>query len=160
MLSGPPPGYSPRPTQHHQHHQQQQYQYQDPYQDPFQDPERDQYQEHYQQQRQAQQQQQRQWPAPGENMAYAREESWWKPKYWRKRTWAIVVPVIIIVLIIVIVVPVKVTESNRYPNYTRLDYSLADTCEFDILPSPPWRLGTWHLKEIGVEVGYDEKPES
>ena len=67
---------------------------------------------------------------------------------------------LVIVLIIVIVVPVKVTESNRYPNYTRLDYSLADTCEFDILPSPPWRLGTWHLKEIGVEVGYDEKPES
>lgn len=70
-------------------------------------------------------------------MAYAREEPWWKPKYWRKRTWAIVVPVIIIVLIIVIVVPVKVTESNRYPNYTRLDYSLADTCEFGVLPPPP-----------------------
>lgn len=56
-------------------------------------------------------------------------EPWWKPKYWRKRTWAIVVPIIIIVLIIVIVVPVKVAEANAYPDYTALNYSLSDECK-------------------------------
>jgi hypothetical protein len=58
------------------------------------------------------------------------DEPWWKPKYWRKTTWAIVIIIALIIIVIVIVVPVKVTEANRYPNYSRLDYALADECEF------------------------------
>ncbi|KAI0977189.1 concanavalin A-like lectin/glucanase domain-containing protein [Xylaria arbuscula] len=59
-------------------------------------------------------------------MAYAGSQPWWRASHWRKRTWAIVGLVAAIILIIVIVVPVKVTEANRYPNYSKLDYSLAD----------------------------------
>ncbi|GAW19030.1 hypothetical protein ANO14919_085140 [Xylariales sp. No.14919] len=59
-------------------------------------------------------------------MVYAGNEPWWKPKYWRKRTWAIVGVIIAVIIIIVVVVPVKVAEANRYPNYSKLDYSLAD----------------------------------
>ncbi|KAI0910652.1 concanavalin A-like lectin/glucanase domain-containing protein [Ustulina deusta] len=60
------------------------------------------------------------------NMAYAANEPWWQPRYWRKRTWAIVGVIVAIIIIIVIVVPVKVAEANRYPNYSKLDYTLAD----------------------------------
>ncbi len=62
-------------------------------------------------------------------MAYAANEPWWQPRYWRKRTWAIVGVIVAIIIIIVIVVPVKVAEANRYPNYSKLDYTLADECK-------------------------------
>jgi hypothetical protein len=62
-------------------------------------------------------------------MDYAEDEPWWKPRYWRKRTWAIVAAIVAVILIIVIVVPVKVAQANRYPNYSKLDYSLVDECE-------------------------------
>ncbi|KAI1639680.1 concanavalin A-like lectin/glucanase domain-containing protein [Biscogniauxia mediterranea] len=54
-------------------------------------------------------------------------QPWWKPKYWKKRTWAIVAVIAAIILVIVIVVPVEVAKSNRYPNYSQLNYSLSDT---------------------------------
>lgn len=60
-------------------------------------------------------------------MAYAKYEPWWKPQYWRIRTW-VIVGVVVAIIIIAIVVPVKVTEANRYPNYSTLDYSLTDEC--------------------------------
>jgi hypothetical protein len=58
-----------------------------------------------------------------------KSEPWWKPRYWRKRTWAIVAAIVVVLLIIIIVVPIKVIEANRYPNYTKLNYSLADECK-------------------------------
>lgn len=59
-------------------------------------------------------------------MGYAGEQPWWKPRYWRKRTWAIVGVVAAVILIIIIVVPIKVAQANRYPNYAKLDYTLVD----------------------------------
>ncbi len=92
------------------------------------------------------------WPPRQETMEYAptpRAEPWWKPKYWRKKTWAIVAPIVIVILIIIIVVPVKVAEANRYPDYTRLDYSLSDECKPQIIPS---------IIRLGYEVrGYERK---
>lgn len=64
-------------------------------------------------------------------MAYPGDEPWWKPRYWRKRTWAIVGVVVAVIIVIVIVVPVEVAQANRYPNYSTLDYSLVDECEFN-----------------------------
>ncbi|KAJ8131649.1 hypothetical protein O1611_g1974 [Lasiodiplodia mahajangana] len=60
------------------------------------------------------------------SMAYAKNEAWWNPKYWSKKTWAAVGVVVAAIIVIVIVVPVKVSEANRYPNYSKLDYSLVD----------------------------------
>ncbi|RYP79718.1 hypothetical protein DL770_006560 [Monosporascus sp. CRB-9-2] len=84
-----------------------------------------------------------QW-AEQRDMGYAQNEPWWKPKYWRKRTWAIVAAIVIVILIVVIVVPVKVAEANRYPDYTRLDYSLID--EYS---------GTEFLDKFDYFTGYD-----
>lgn len=61
-------------------------------------------------------------------MAYIKDQPWWKPQHWRVRTW-VIAGVVLVVIIIAIVVPVKVTEANRYPNYSTLDYSLIDECE-------------------------------
>ncbi|OTB07699.1 glycoside hydrolase family 16 protein [Hypoxylon sp. CI-4A] len=66
------------------------------------------------------------------NMAYSQQPTpaakapWWNARYWRKRTWAIVAAIIVVILIIVIVVPIEVTKANKYPDYSRLNYSLSD----------------------------------
>lgn len=59
-------------------------------------------------------------------------EPWYKPKYWQKRTWALVLSSIAIIIIIVVVVPVEVTKNhkgNSYPDYTKLNYTLLETCK-------------------------------
>ncbi|KAI1415307.1 glycoside hydrolase family 16 protein [Hypoxylon sp. FL1857] len=61
-------------------------------------------------------------------MAYEYEQpvSRWNPRSWRKRTWAIIAAVVVVILIVVIVTPVEVAKANRYPDYSRLNYSLSD----------------------------------
>lgn len=63
-------------------------------------------------------------------MAYRGSAPWYQPRYWTKRTWVIVGLIAAVILVIVIVVPVEVTKANRYPNYSKLQYSLADECKF------------------------------
>ncbi|KAI0872886.1 concanavalin A-like lectin/glucanase domain-containing protein [Hypoxylon argillaceum] len=82
--------------------------------------------------------------APGTAMAYPGDEPWWKPRYWRKRTWAIVGVVVAVIIVIVIVVPVEVAQANRYPNYSTLDYSLVD--EYS---------GTTFFDKFDYFTGYD-----
>ncbi|KAJ2970491.1 hypothetical protein NUW58_g9679 [Xylaria curta] len=77
-------------------------------------------------------------------MGYAEYQPWWKPKYWRKRTWAIVGVIVAIIIVIVVVVPVKVAEANRYPNYSKLNYALAD--EYS---------GSTFFDKFNYFVGYD-----
>ncbi|KAI0433056.1 concanavalin A-like lectin/glucanase domain-containing protein [Xylaria sp. FL1042] len=78
------------------------------------------------------------------DMAYAGSEPWWKPRYWRKTTWGIVGVIIAVIIVIVIVVPVKVSEANRYPNYSKLDYALSD--EYS---------GSTFFDNFDYYVGYD-----
>ncbi|WXC49681.1 hypothetical protein QX201_009358 [Fusarium graminearum] len=52
---------------------------------------------------------------------------WWNPRYWRKGIWAAVILAFVVVLIIVIAVSVTKVKENRYPDYSPLSYSLADT---------------------------------
>ncbi|KAI0470964.1 glycoside hydrolase family 16 protein [Xylariaceae sp. FL0804] len=61
-----------------------------------------------------------------DDMAAGRQ-AWSRPGSWGKKTWAIVAAVVAVVLVIVIVVPVEVAKANRYPDYSKLNYSLADT---------------------------------
>lgn len=53
---------------------------------------------------------------------------WWNPKYWSKRT-RIIVGILtgIIVLIIIIAAAVAGSKASSYPDYTPLNYSVADT---------------------------------
>lgn len=78
-------------------------------------------------------------PPPRRNMTQQPSAPWWNPRYWRKRTWAIAVTIFIIILVIVIVVPVEVVKANRYPDYTALNYSLADECR------SLWLLRCWSV---------------
>ncbi|KAI1466289.1 glycoside hydrolase family 16 protein [Daldinia caldariorum] len=81
---------------------------------------------------------------PQRNMHEQSAAPWWNPRSWRKRTWAIVVAAVVIILVIVIVVPIEVTKANRYPNYTKLNYALAD--EYS---------GTTFFDKFNYFVGYD-----
>ncbi|KAH9909969.1 glycoside hydrolase family 16 protein [Xylariomycetidae sp. FL2044] len=56
----------------------------------------------------------------------AASQPWYQPRYWRKRTWAFVVIAIIIAIVVAVVPAVLVTRANRYPDYSQLNYSLAD----------------------------------
>lgn len=56
-------------------------------------------------------------------------EPWWNVRYWRKRTWAIVIVVLVAAIVAGAVAGVLVTKANRYPDYSQLNYSLEDTCK-------------------------------
>ena len=49
------------------------------------------------------------------------------PKNWSKRCWIILAVALVIIAIIIIVVAVVVSRANRYPDYSKLNYSLVDT---------------------------------
>ena len=54
----------------------------------------------------------------------------WNPKGWSRRSKVVAVIGVVVILFIIIVVPVAVVESrdNRYPDYSKLNYQLTDTC--------------------------------
>ncbi|ORY71581.1 concanavalin A-like lectin/glucanase domain-containing protein [Pseudomassariella vexata] len=53
--------------------------------------------------------------------------SQWNFRTWRKRTWAIIATVLIAIIIAAVVAGVLVSKANRYPDYSKLSYSLKDT---------------------------------
>ncbi|TDZ12860.1 putative glycosidase [Colletotrichum spinosum] len=52
---------------------------------------------------------------------------WWNPRGWTKRIWAGVGAAIIIIIVIVVAVVVTQNNKNRYPDYSKLSYTLSDT---------------------------------
>ncbi|KAI1342054.1 glycoside hydrolase family 16 protein [Xylariaceae sp. FL0016] len=74
----------------------------------------------------------------------AEDQPWWKPKYWRKRTWAIVAVLIAIIIAAAVVAGVLVSKANQYPEYSALSYSLQDTYE-----------GTSFFDNFDYFTGYD-----
>lgn len=60
----------------------------------------------------------------------------WNPRSWSRRIWLIIGTVIIVIVVAVVgaVVGVRATRNNSsksdsYPNYTRLNYTLIDSCK-------------------------------
>ncbi|KAH9989997.1 glycoside hydrolase family 16 protein [Xylariaceae sp. FL0662B] len=78
------------------------------------------------------------------DMGHRANQPWYNPKYWRKRTWAIVAIIIIAIIIVVVVTPIEVAKANRYPNYTKLNYTLSD--EYS---------GTTFFDKFNYFTGYD-----
>lgn len=63
---------------------------------------------------------------PRSNMSrYVGVQPWYK----RKRTWVISAVVVVIAIIVAVVAGVLVSKANRYPDYTKLNYSIQDTCK-------------------------------
>jgi hypothetical protein len=52
---------------------------------------------------------------------------WWNPRYWQKRVWLILVAIVVIVAIVVGAVVGVQAKKSRYPDYSELSYSLAET---------------------------------
>ncbi|KAK6062405.1 endo-beta-glucanase [Seiridium cupressi] len=56
-----------------------------------------------------------------------KSQSRWDPRGWRKRTWAGIALVVIVAIVAGVVAGVLVAKANRYPDYSKLTYSLEDT---------------------------------
>ncbi|KAL2010734.1 hypothetical protein VTN00DRAFT_6541 [Thermoascus crustaceus] len=68
-------------------------------------------------------------PAQGGTSEYATPRSRFDPRGWSLRKKAIVGIIVIVIIVVVIVGAVEGWKTNRYPNYSRLNYSLRDTYE-------------------------------
>jgi hypothetical protein len=67
---------------------------------------------------------------------YDSYQPWYNFRYWGKRAWAGAVAVVVLIIVIIIIVAVEVTKKNAYPDYTQLNYSLAETCMFQFFGFP------------------------
>jgi hypothetical protein len=65
---------------------------------------------------------------------------WYNIKYWGKKAWIAVVAIVVIIIVIVVVVAVEVTKNNAYPDYTKLNYSLAQNCTSLPFPISPFKI--------------------
>lgn len=51
------------------------------------------------------------------------------PRNWGKRVWIGVAAAVVIIIAVVVGVVVGLRRPNTYPNYSKLNYALLDTCE-------------------------------
>jgi len=61
------------------------------------------------------------------------EPRWYDFKRWGWKRWAILGAGVVAIIVIVVVAVVEVEKANRYPDYSKLSYSLEDTCESFLL---------------------------
>jgi hypothetical protein len=57
-------------------------------------------------------------------------QPWYDAREWGKKAWIAVGAIVVLVIVIVVIIAVEVSKKNKYPDYTKLNYSLAETCEF------------------------------
>ncbi|CAG8981220.1 hypothetical protein HYALB_00012549 [Hymenoscyphus albidus] len=57
----------------------------------------------------------------------SQKRPWYDAKGWGKKAWIGIFIAFVIIVIVVVVPSVVVTRNNRYPDYTRLNYTLTDT---------------------------------
>jgi hypothetical protein len=53
----------------------------------------------------------------------------WDIRYWSWKMWAGLIVGVVIAVVVAVIVAVEVTKKNKYPDYSTLTYSLADTCK-------------------------------
>lgn len=62
----------------------------------------------------------------------AARKPWWNPRYWSRRVWISVVILILVIIVVAVVGGVlgsrHSNSAGSYPDYSPLNYSLADTC--------------------------------
>jgi len=52
---------------------------------------------------------------------------WYEHKYWSRKVWIGIGAAVVIVIIIIVVAAVEATKNSKYPDYSKLTYSLTDT---------------------------------
>jgi len=53
---------------------------------------------------------------------------WYDLKRWGKKVWIALVAIIIIIIVVVVVAVVEVEKKDKYPDYSKVTYTVADTC--------------------------------
>lgn len=61
---------------------------------------------------------------------YETSRQWWNPKTWGKKIFIGVGVGIVALIVIVVAVAVTEVKKNRYPDYSKLTYTLNTTCEY------------------------------
>jgi hypothetical protein len=51
----------------------------------------------------------------------------WNPKSWSRRRWLVIGLIIVFALVVAVVLAIEIGRANRYPEYSSLDYRLAQT---------------------------------
>jgi len=68
---------------------------------------------------------------------FDREDSlshpWYSVKHWGKKAWLFLALGVAIIIAVVVAVAVVVTRNNRYPDYSKLSYSLSETCKSSLI---------------------------
>lgn len=57
----------------------------------------------------------------------------WDIREWSWKKWAALIGGIVIVVVVVVIAVVEVEKKNKYPDYSALTYTLADTCKYLLL---------------------------
>lgn len=90
-------------------------------------------------------------PRPGDfdnmarpDVAYQSPRSRFDPRGWRLRTKILAGIGVVVLIIVIIVASVLGTRANRYPDYSKLDYTLEDTYQ-----------GTSFFDDFNYFTGYD-----
>ena len=60
----------------------------------------------------------------------------WDVRHWGWGKWAALVGGLVIVVVVIVVAVVEVQKKNKYPDYSALTYTLADTCMSALVPFP------------------------
>ncbi len=55
---------------------------------------------------------------------------WYEFKHWSNKVWLLIGLGIAIIIAIIIVIAVVVSRNNRYPDYSKLNYSLKESCAY------------------------------
>ena len=67
---------------------------------------------------------------PGQfDRLYTRAPRWYNVKAWGKKIWLGIVVAVIILIIIIAVAVVETNKKNKYPDYSKLTYSVSETCK-------------------------------
>jgi len=59
---------------------------------------------------------------------YITKPKWWDLKAWGWKKWTLLGATVVVLVVVIIVGAVIATRNARYPNYSKLTYTLADTC--------------------------------
>lgn len=89
------------------------------------------------------------------------QPKWYDFKRWGKKVWFIGAAVIAVIIIAIVAAVVEVEKKNKYPDYSKLNYSLADTCSFsesfviDSIANNWTDTGTDFFDQFDYFSGYD-----
>jgi hypothetical protein len=61
---------------------------------------------------------------------------WYNVKAWGKKIWFGIAAAVVILIIVIVVAVVETNKKNKYPDYSKLTYTVSETCTYLFQPLP------------------------